>query len=120
MEPLFITAILLLAALLTLPMKNVRAIELISVSAAAAVFIAALSIALGASAPSPPDASRFFAIDALGAIIALIGAHLYLVVKLGTTAPPWVRAQRPKSASPVAQLDAGVEGNGRGNGGPAA
>jgi hypothetical protein len=27
-----------------------------------------------------------------GAIIALIGAHLYLVVKLGTTAPPWLKA----------------------------
>ncbi len=33
-----------------------------------------------------------------GAIIALIGAHLYLVVKLGTTAPPWLRADpKPKS-----------------------
>ncbi|MGZ5342389.1 MAG: hypothetical protein ACXWW8_05745, partial [Solirubrobacterales bacterium] len=32
-----------------------------------------------------------------GAMIALIGAHLYLVVKLGTTAPPWVKAERPKS-----------------------
>jgi len=63
--------------------------------------------------------SRFYAIHMLlvpGAIIALIGAHLYLVVKLGTTAPPWVRAERPKVAAPVAQLDAGVEGNGRGNG----
>ena len=28
-----------------------------------------------------------------GLIIALIGAHLYLVVKLGTTAPPWMRAR---------------------------
>ena len=25
-----------------------------------------------------------------GLLIALIGAHLYLVVKLGTTAPPWM------------------------------
>ena len=33
-----------------------------------------------------------------GLIIALIGAHLYLVVKLGTTAPPWMKANRPKSA----------------------
>ena len=34
-----------------------------------------------------------------GAIIALIGAHLYLVVKMGTTAPPWVRADtKPKSS----------------------
>ena len=45
--------------------------------------------------------SRFYALHMLlvpGAIIALIGAHLYLVVKLGTTAPPWVRAEgRPKA-----------------------
>jgi menaquinol-cytochrome c reductase cytochrome b subunit len=44
---------------------------------------------------------RFYAIHMLlvpGAIIALIGAHLYLVVKLGTTAPPWTRFERkPKS-----------------------
>src|ERR1044072_5343432 len=40
--------------------------------------------------------SRFYAIHMLlvpGAIIALIGAHMYLVVKLGTTAPPWVSAE---------------------------
>jgi len=45
--------------------------------------------------------ARFYAIHMLlvpGLIIALIGAHLYLVVKLGTTAPPWVSAERkPKS-----------------------
>ena len=44
--------------------------------------------------------SRFYAIHMLlvpGLIIALIGAHLYLVVKLGTTAPPWLKAERPKS-----------------------
>jgi quinol-cytochrome oxidoreductase complex cytochrome b subunit len=36
--------------------------------------------------------SRFYAIHMLlvpGAIAAMIGAHLYLVTKLGTTAPPW-------------------------------
>jgi len=40
--------------------------------------------------------SRFYAIHMLlipGALIALIGAHLYLVTKLGTTAPPWLRAE---------------------------
>jgi menaquinol-cytochrome c reductase cytochrome b subunit len=46
--------------------------------------------------------TRFYAIHMLllpGAIIAMIGAHLYLVVKLGTTAPPWLRADRkPKDA----------------------
>ena len=45
---------------------------------------------------------RFYAIHMLlipGALIALIGAHLYLVTKLGTTAPPWLRAEaQPKSA----------------------
>jgi menaquinol-cytochrome c reductase cytochrome b subunit len=36
--------------------------------------------------------SRFYSIHMLlvpGLIVALIGAHLYLVAKLGTTAPPW-------------------------------
>jgi quinol-cytochrome oxidoreductase complex cytochrome b subunit len=59
--------------------------------------------------------ARFYAIHMLlvpGAIIALIGAHMYLVVKLGTTAPPWVKIAKPKIATPVAELDAGVEGNG--------
>jgi quinol-cytochrome oxidoreductase complex cytochrome b subunit len=58
---------------------------------------------------------RFYAIHMLllpGAIIALIGAHLYLVVKLGTTAPPWLRADKPKVATPVAELQAGTGGNG--------
>jgi quinol-cytochrome oxidoreductase complex cytochrome b subunit len=51
-----------------------------------------------------------------GAIIALIGAHMYLVVKLGTTAPPWVKAERPKVSAPTTALDAGANGNGRVNG----
>ena len=34
-----------------------------------------------------------------GAIIALIGAHLYLVTKLGTTAPPWQKAEAARSAA---------------------
>jgi|GraSoiStandDraft_5_1057265.scaffolds.fasta_scaffold55947_2 menaquinol-cytochrome c reductase cytochrome b subunit len=40
--------------------------------------------------------SRFYAIHMLlipGAIIALIGAHLYLITKLGITAPPWLKAE---------------------------
>ena len=31
-----------------------------------------------------------------GLIAALIGAHLYLVTKLGTTAPPWLKAKLPE------------------------
>jgi len=41
--------------------------------------------------------SRFYAIHMLlvpGAIAAMIGAHLYLVAKLGTTAPPWLKAKQ--------------------------
>ncbi len=41
--------------------------------------------------------SRFYAIHMLllpGLIISLIGAHLYLVAKLGTTAPPWSKAEQ--------------------------
>src|SRR5215217_4040894 len=56
---------------------------------------------------------RFYAVHMLlvpGAIIALIGAHLYLVVKLGTTAPPWMKTEKPKVAAPVAQLEAGANG----------
>jgi quinol-cytochrome oxidoreductase complex cytochrome b subunit len=44
--------------------------------------------------------SRFYALHMLfipGAIIALVGAHLYFVVKLGTTAPPWLRAEKYKA-----------------------
>src|SRR5688572_10529229 len=43
--------------------------------------------------------SRFYAIHMLlipGLIAALIGLHLYLVAKLGTTAPPWLRAKLPE------------------------
>jgi menaquinol-cytochrome c reductase cytochrome b subunit len=45
----------------------------------------------------PTTISRFYAMHMLlipGLIIALIGAHLYLVVKLGTTAPPWLKAEK--------------------------
>ena len=43
--------------------------------------------------------SRFYSIHMLlvpGALIALIGAHLYLVAKLGTTAPPWLKVEKPE------------------------
>jgi quinol-cytochrome oxidoreductase complex cytochrome b subunit len=41
---------------------------------------------------------RFYAIHMLlipGLIAALIGAHLYLVTKLGISAPPWLKAEEP-------------------------
>jgi menaquinol-cytochrome c reductase cytochrome b subunit len=57
--------------------------------------------------------ARFYAIHMLlvpGAIIALIGAHLYLVVKLGTTAPPWLKAEKPKPALAVERVSASATG----------
>jgi menaquinol-cytochrome c reductase cytochrome b subunit len=45
----------------------------------------------------PTTITRFYALHMLlvpGLIIALIGAHLYLVAKLGTTAPPWLKAEK--------------------------
>ena len=45
----------------------------------------------------PTTIARFYALHMLlvpGLIIALIGAHLYLVAKLGTTAPPWLKAEK--------------------------
>src|SRR5881409_458206 len=43
--------------------------------------------------------SRFYAIHMLlvpGLIAALIGAHLFLVARLGTTAPPWFKPEEPE------------------------
>jgi quinol-cytochrome oxidoreductase complex cytochrome b subunit len=45
---------------------------------------------------------RFYSIHMLllpGLIAALIGAHLYLVAKLGTTAPPWLKAEKRRELS---------------------
>ncbi|MEX1219810.1 MAG: cytochrome b N-terminal domain-containing protein, partial [Solirubrobacterales bacterium] len=55
--------------------------------------------------------SRFYALHMLlvpGLIGGLIAAHLFLVIKLGTTAPPWVKAARPKGARPIEFVPAGV------------
>jgi len=41
--------------------------------------------------------SRFYSIHMLllpGAVAAMMGAHLYLVARLGTTAPPWMKAEQ--------------------------
>jgi menaquinol-cytochrome c reductase cytochrome b subunit len=45
----------------------------------------------------PTTISRFYALHMLaipGLIAALIGAHLYLVIRLGTSAPPWLKAEK--------------------------
>lgn len=58
--------------------------------------------------------SRFYAIHMLivpGLIAAMIGAHLYLVMRLGTTAPPWLKAKmRPELArEEISTTQAGQE-----------
>jgi menaquinol-cytochrome c reductase cytochrome b subunit len=59
--------------------------------------------------------ARFYAIHMLlvpGLIIALIGAHLYLVVKLGTTAPPWLEPKRSRATLRQETVGATASGNG--------
>jgi menaquinol-cytochrome c reductase cytochrome b subunit len=51
--------------------------------------------------------SRFYAIHMLlipGVIAALIGAHLYLVAKLGISAPPWLKAEPEKQLQPETEV----------------
>jgi hypothetical protein len=49
----------------------------------------------------------------------MIGAHLYLVVKLGTTAPPWLRADRKPKDARSAAVEALPNGSDGSNGNPA-
>jgi quinol-cytochrome oxidoreductase complex cytochrome b subunit len=61
----------------------------------------------GGSQIGPDTISRFYSMHMLlipGGIIALIGLHLYLVVRLGVTSPPWSKeeAGRPRAEQPGA------------------
>ena len=63
--------------------------------------------------------SRFYAIHMLllpGVIAALIGAHLWLVMKHGTTAPPWLKPREHENGHAESEYAAVNGGNGR-NGG---
>ncbi|MGH2908063.1 MAG: cytochrome b N-terminal domain-containing protein, partial [Solirubrobacteraceae bacterium] len=47
--------------------------------------------------------SRFYAIHMMlipGLIAALIGAHLYLIMKLGISAPPWMKVTKEDDEAP--------------------
>ena len=51
--------------------------------------------------------SRFYAIHMLlipGLMAALIGFHLYLVMKLGISAPPWLKAKEPEPVVEVVEV----------------
>ena len=52
--------------------------------------------------------SRFYAIHMLlipGLMAALIGAHLYLVTKLGISAPPWIKPEPDDADVPMAEAE---------------
>ncbi len=68
---------------------------------------------------------RFYAIHMLlipGGLFALIGLHLYLVIRLGVTAPPWTKNaggfmnEEEKRAARAGLVDPKPRGNGNGNG----
>jgi quinol-cytochrome oxidoreductase complex cytochrome b subunit len=55
--------------------------------------------------------TRFYSLHMLvipGGIMALIGLHLYLVIRLGVTSPPW-----SKEAAGMEPVDGSLNGNGR-------
>ena len=59
--------------------------------------------------------SRFYAIHMLlvpGAIGAMIGAHLWLVTKLGTTSPPWNRPRHRPQGSDIGVASSAPSSNG--------
>jgi quinol-cytochrome oxidoreductase complex cytochrome b subunit len=51
----------------------------------------------------PDTLPKFYALHMLvlpGAIMALIGLHLYLVVRLGVTSPPWSKTAAGRERGP--------------------
>src|SRR5213076_462404 len=60
------------------------------------------SILRGGAEIGPSTLARFYSIHMLvlpGAIFALIGLHLYLVIRLGVTSPPW--STHPAGSGPI-------------------
>jgi quinol-cytochrome oxidoreductase complex cytochrome b subunit len=79
------------------------------------------NILRGGSEIGTDTLARFYSIHMLllpGALIALIGLHLYLVVRLGVTSPPWSRtaAGRDRPAEVDTRKRGLVEPRPRGNG----
>ena len=63
----------------------------------------------GGAQIGPDTLAKFYSLHMLvipGGIMALIGLHLYLVVRLGVTSPPWspVAAGRPRDEEPLQRL----------------
>ena len=80
------------------------------------------NILRGGSEIGTDTLARFYSIHMLlipGALIALIGLHLYLVVRLGVTSPPWSKtaAGRDRPAEVDTRKQGLVEPRPRGNAG---
>jgi quinol-cytochrome oxidoreductase complex cytochrome b subunit len=73
----------------------------------------------GGAEIGPDTLARFYSIHMLlipGALIALIGLHLYLVVRLGVTSPPWSKTRAGRERTEVDTRRSGlVEPRPRGN-----
>ena len=77
----------------------------------------------GGAAIGEDTLSKFYSIHMLvlpGAIAALIGLHLYLVIRLGVSSPPWSPVEAGRERAPEAPSTNGREGLVRpsGRGGP--
>lgn len=72
MELLFIIALFILAALISLPVKRRVIIEFLSIAASSAAFIGSIIIALKVSTSGVYSPSVFFSVDSLGAIMIMI------------------------------------------------
>ncbi len=67
----------------------------------------------GGNAIGPDTIARFYSLHMLlipGGIIALIGLHLYLVVRLGVTSPPWSKTAAGRPRPEAAGSGHGQEG----------
>ena len=76
----------------------------------------------GGAAIGPDTLSKFYSLHMLvipGAIMALIGLHLYLVIRLGVTPSPWAKESAPEASQQRSGGRAGLVRPGRrgGNGG---
>ena len=61
------------------------------------------SVLRGGAEIGPDTLSRFYSIHMLlvpGALIGLIGLHLYLIVRLGVTSPPWSKEAADREPDP--------------------
>ena len=70
-----------------------------------------IGIIIGVPLGAMTAVNRNGKLDGFGRIFALIGLHLYLVVRLGETSPPW--AKHPAGSGPVPPSSGGASHGGQ-------